>query len=185
MNMVVEAKLRMADPVIYNKSMIKEDYKQHTKKFLELQKYRLNRIKADACKVLAKEDERGLKDLYEAFLIDDQSIEKYSGQVVFGAGEKITYGRILVDKRIKPFTINVSKSRNMQKKYVTLTISTDQKFKNPQCMKTYVLENSQTHKAYWQKLPVFLEPGSTKYIYFRFEIEEEDDDHIVLEDIYN
>ena len=111
---MIEERLKQADPVIYSKNLIKEDYKSHTKKFLELQKYRLNRMKADACKVLAKEDERGLKDLYEAFLFEDQSREKFSGSAVFNGGEKVTFGRLQVDKRVKPFTISVSKlSKNI------------------------------------------------------------------------
>ena len=145
---------------------------------LALQAKQINRLKAEIQSVLGGKGEEQNQQ-FEAFDIEDQTLVKYGCYVKFSEYDFVKKGRINVDHRISTFTIQVKKSHGLESKFIEATVSSDPQFKKPNKTIKVALENQAPVNG--QRIPVDFETGFCKFMYFKFEVIENEKD--VIEDV--
>lgn len=121
------------------------------------------------------------KELYKAFYVNDQSINKLIANVHFHDDEVYLLGKVAVDQRLRPFSVFFSKSIYIQRKFVEIIVSKDPYFSDETKLTKLALTEPTRGKGY--RFDLKFEPKFDKAIFFKFMlIENEKDVKIIREE---
>jgi hypothetical protein len=138
------------------------------------QKRKLRKMKVEISNLMQVGDKTDDKQIYQAFLLNDQSVNKLIKNVYFKDDDVFMLGKIPLDKRLKPFDIFFTKSKDIQRKFVEILTSFDPLFSDEAKMTKIFLTEPTKGKGH--KFEVNFESGYDKAIYFKFSLVENEKD---------